>query len=332
MTAWPPGLQRFRNPTTEMVRSHDELVLRTDGIDRYCSSTRWMLPAYEAFSTNESILGIDLDGGSAIFQESTLKSGHRALLPLEAIWQLGCPVAATHPRDAMKSFVETLLVNAKSWDFALLCGIEPTSVLRHAFNEQCKRTLTRFRRLQDAERDIIHLHDGDVGWLARRSAGFRAKLRRACRQSDDAGISFLTLNPVGEEAGRACFARLLDIERTSWKAEENTGLLGEPMRTFTQGVLLDAAMRSELYVIIARQAGVDVGFVYGALFDQCYRGLQMTYAGSCASMSLGNVLQYRMIQWMTNADCLEYDLGSALPYKARWSDDRRHTEAYLVIS
>lgn len=332
MTAWPPGFEKFRDPSVAAIRAHDELVTRTNGVDRYCSSSRWMLPAYDAFSAQESIVSINLDGGNAIFQEATLGNGQRALLPLEAIWQLGCPIAASSPRDAMKSLIETLLINSPSWDFALICGIEPSSALRHAFRFHCERTFTKFRRLDDAERDIIQLQDGDESWLARRSPGFRAKLRRACRQSEDADVTFMKLNPRGRESGLACFERLLEIERASWKAQENTGLLGEPMRTFSKKVLVDAAIREELYVIVAQKSGVDVGFVYGALFDRCYRGLQMTYASECASISLGNVLQYRMIQWMTNTDCLEYDLGSALPYKARWSDDRRHTEAYLVIS
>jgi hypothetical protein len=291
-----------------------------------------MLPAYKAFSASDSLLRLDLDGGSALFQETQLKSGDHALLPLEAVWQLGSPVAAIEPRDAIQSLFGLLLRNHEQWDFVLLSGMEPGSALKHAFREECERTFTRYRRLQDSERDIILLDDGVSEWMDRRSSGFRAKLRRADRKCAGQGIEYQRVTPSGASEGSQCFERLLAIEEKSWKADENTGLIGEPMRTFTREVLIDGAKRDELYVVIARDAGADVGFVYGAKFRDSYRGLQMTYAKTHQDFSLGNVLQFRMIEWMVEVDCETFDLGSALPYKARWSDERRHTEAYLVAS
>ena len=76
---------------------YDEATDATPGLDVFCSSLDWGLPAHGAFGASREPWLWKTDAGYVSLMKGTHPEGFRYLAPLEGMWLLGAPFAL---RDA----------------------------------------------------------------------------------------------------------------------------------------------------------------------------------------------------------------------------------------
>jgi CelD/BcsL family acetyltransferase involved in cellulose biosynthesis len=59
--------------------------------------------------------------------------------------------------------------------------------------------------------------------------------------------------------------------------------------------------------------------VLGGIFGDTFRGLQLSYHADHRAFELGNVAQIETIAALCAEGVAQYDLGTEMPYKARWA-------------
>jgi CelD/BcsL family acetyltransferase involved in cellulose biosynthesis len=77
---------------------------------------------------------------------------------------------------------------------------------------------------------------------------------------------------------------------------------------------------------MARYNEKDIGYIFGGLIGDIYRGLQFSYDNQWKDLSIGNLMQYEKIKWLCEEKIIRYDMGSllgeAMGYKASWTEER----------
>ncbi len=299
---------------------YNRLVAQSLEVDRFCSSTHWIIPAHQAFSGNRQPWILRLESGYV-----ALAVGYRlplgmVLEPLEAIWGLACPFVSQAPEQLVAEFARHHLASRRTRIPLLLSGLRRDGVVfQHLWrylSSQMRLIIGRTTRSFRAS-----LEGGEDGFLSRRTPRFRTNLRRSQRLGQQEGIAFETFTHFESWSEiLARYRRIVQIEAGSWKGQAGTGL-GEPaMEDFYHRMLARIWQEQSLRVIIARKDGEDVGFVFGAIFQDCYRGLQVSFDQRFARVSLGNLLQWEMIGLLAQEQCLLYDLGVEVAYKERWGE------------
>jgi len=315
--------------TAYELRAHGEehyrAVAATEDIDQFCSSLDWILPAHEAFIPDHPL---HLRRSSAGFV--TLARGFnprigRYLQPLEASWCLACPFVGNDVGAVVGGFAESCETTLRDWDLLYLSGIPQDSeifrsVLRN-FHERHRIGLGHKTR-----RYVASLDGGLDGWMGRRSSKFRSNMRRADRARTDEGVTYEYLSTFEKDFdAEALYDRVLRVEEKSWKGKSGTGILDGGMNTFYRIMLPRLARRGNLRVLFARLDGQDIAYVFGGVFGDTYRGLQLSYDDDYGSLSPGNLVQYEIISRLCEEGTRWYDLGSELDYKSRWAESRLET-------
>jgi len=304
--------------------AHYEAVVRTEGIDRFCSSLDWILPAHEAFIPDHPLhLRAAAEGFVSLARGFNPRIG-RYLQPLEASWCLASPFVGANIEALIEAFAEECDTRLVDWDLLYLSGIPPdTPVFRQIVREFGIRH--RIGLGHRTRRYVASLDGGLDAWMSRRSSKFRSNLRRSMRLADDEGMTFEWIDRLGPNDGGELYDRILEVEERSWKGKSGTGILDGGMNTFYRIMLPRLARRDALRVVVARRDERDVAFVFGGLFGGAYRGLQLSYDDDFGRVSLGNLVQWEMIRRLCDEGVHSYDLGSELEYKARWAEDRLET-------
>lgn len=316
-------------PNEDWPAGFDSLVAQTPGIDRFCSSSRWVRPARTAFAAESDLKHLVFEGGEALFIRSDAHHDTRLLLPLDFGWLLACPLAMPSPRLAMPGFFAAIHRELPSWDVTIVSGLP----LRGALSEAVQREVIRHdmpaRPLGEVVRCVADLSSGDEAWLSRRSTKFRASVRRAERLFDRSGLRLLD---VSDEATDTVFRRFEALEERSWKGREGTGLSNPEMARFCRDVFHETFHRGESLAFVARDsAGRDVGFIFGAVVGQRYRGIQMSFDQSYKQIGIGNAMQLKLIRNLAARGVTTYDLGAHLPYKSRWADYEEVTWSIALL-
>jgi hypothetical protein len=313
----------------QRAEAHFEAVAQTEGIDQFCSSLDWILPAHEAFIPDHPLhLRASEDGFVALARGFNPRIG-RYLQPLEASWCLASPFAGGDAPALVAGFHEECETRLVDWDLLYLSGIPPeTELFRAIVREFGARH--RIGLGHRTLRYVASLEGGTDAFLSRRSSKFRANLRRSGRLADDAGVEFDWIDSVDPEKCDQLYERILAVEERSWKGQSGTGILDGGMNTFYRIMLPRLARRDALRVVFARADDRDVAFVFGGLFEGTYRGLQLSYDDELSRLSLGNLVQLEMIERLCEEGVSRYDLGSELEYKARWAESRLETVTLWV--
>jgi CelD/BcsL family acetyltransferase involved in cellulose biosynthesis len=140
------------------------------------------------------------------------------------------------------------------------------------------------------------------------------------QRGKDAALEFERCIPADRESAAAAFARMTAIEKTSWKGLENCGMTEEPFLTFYREVYSGMSRNNVSRAIFVTKDGRDIGFVMGGIDGSSYRGQQFSYGAEWETLSVGNLLQWEMIQWLCEERIQRYDLGSVLEYKVHWAE------------
>ena len=309
------------------ARELDRAAASTPAVDAFCSSSAWVLPAQSAFSPSAQPFAAREGDAWAVLMRVPVRSGSWAAVPLEAGWGLAAPLLGPEPTQSAELlwlmcettteplqalFVSGIQRDGPHWD-ALLKRFGPTH--RLGLGEACPRR-------------AASLEGGYAGWLSRRSARFRANLRRAQRIGAAAGVTF------ERHAGGppdALFDRIVDIEARSWKGQAGEGINDGAPRAFYRRMTRRLAARGALRVVFAQRDGVDLGYVFGGLLGDTYRGLQVSFDEAHRGASLGNLVQAEMIQWLCEDGLAIYDLGTDMEYKVRWAEPGLDTVTLVLL-
>jgi hypothetical protein len=299
----------------------DARVLAAEQLDRFCSSTHWILPAaHGLMPPRNTWLHRGEHGYVALMR--TEHAGNAWLEPLEAMWGLACPIIGQD--EGLVAEPAGALRDATPDAALMLCGLMRPS---RRFELVARALAPRYhlRLGPPARRFVASLEGGLDGFLARRTKNFRRALLRAVRRAADAGVEFVS-DPSGD------YERLLAVEQKSWKSQDGVGIIASEMVQFYRLMVPRLVRRGALRLCFARIGGEDVAYILGGVLGDTYRGLQFSYAAANEALSLGNVCQYHQIAALAAEPAIRaYDLGSEVDYKRRWGEIVHETVTLLAF-
>ncbi|MEC9072926.1 MAG: GNAT family N-acetyltransferase, partial [Myxococcota bacterium] len=174
-------------------------------------------------------------------------------------------------------------------------------------------------------------HGGVDGFLSRRSSRFRRNLRRAERRAQEEGITFRWHTNTDDEASRqAMYRRALAVDDRSWKGRAGQGLNASNMARFYDRMTMRLGREQRLRFVFAERDGQTLAMGFGGSLGAVFRGLQMSYDDDFRQLSLGNLIQWSMIQNLVGEGVEHYDLGTDIGYKARWGEPGLETVSLVV--
>ena len=308
----------------EQAASFDKAVGQTSGIDLFCSSLDWGLPAHGAFGAEREPWLFQGESTYVAFMKGLHGDGFRYLVPLEGMWLLGSPFAFWDEARFLTEVGQLFLAH-DDWDVALLAGMDQSQ----RWVQSLLRRLGQDFRIYGGPQTIrvgARLDDGLEGFMSDRTRYFRRNLRRDIVRCDREGIQFSRISLTSLEEAEDYFDRIMNVEASSWKGLSESGVNAGEMREFYRLMMPRLVRRGAARLIMAHRDGEDLGFIFGAVSGKSYRGLQFSFKHRLNRLGLGNVLQYQAIKDLTEEGISLYDLGTDIEYKRRWG------EPYLTTS
>ena len=321
----------------------ESLAARTGEADPFCCGPAWQLTFREAFTPENRLFYLATPGGLALFSEFRPDAERVFLAPLENGWLFGAPVLGPEAVETLAACVATFAATyADAVPHILLSGIRP----RGPFAAQLLRRFGGdfdFYRQGVSVQCAASLAGGLDGYLSRRSANHRAKLRKAARRAAENGVTFTRELPATAGEADALFARMLAVEAKSWKGLGHCGMTEPEARKFYAPLVRRLAATGRLRAIMASQDGEDIGFIFGGLCGgSCggpagatYRGQQFSYAAAAQRLSPGNLLQMETLKWLCEEGVLRYDMGPVtgprMEYKRHWTEQGHEIQTWLMV-
>jgi hypothetical protein len=307
----------------------DREVSATPAIDRFCSSSAWILAAASALMPPRAPFSFRGASGYFAAMRGVHPAGFPYIEPIELAWGLAAPLIGRDP-VALAADVVAMLVARRDWQLTILAGMTADGPQRRALERALPPRWER-RRGTPTVRHVASLDGGVDGFLSRRSRELRKSLRKATRAADQAGVTFESVR--GGAAGDAAplYARIQRIEAASWKARDGVGISTGPMRAFYELMLPRLCEHGQQRTVFARAGERDVGYILGAVFEGEYRGLQFSYDDEHAQLGIGGLLQIQQIVELCGEGVARYDLGTEMDYKRRWAEDVMETEMLVLV-
>lgn len=307
--------------------AYDALVLQTPGVDLFCSTSMWTLPAYRAFLEQPEPIFYWHPTGAASFVTQDSPYWGRMLVPLEASWCLACPLVTPAPSFFAPAFAE-LMQSMTDWDCLFIAGVPEGGALwnslLHAFQGY------QAYRAHPSLRCQASLAQGLDGFLARRSRKFRKNLRRSQRLATRVGLKVIKKADWDTHNVATFIQQAMTCEEKSWKGVAGEGVNQGSMRCFYENMMPRLAARGCLRTVIAELNGQVVGYAFGGVWGDVFRGLQFSYLPEYQQLSLGNLMQVALIEELCGEGIGTYDLGMDMPYKHRWMDQHVTTHALII--
>ncbi len=311
------------------------LAAETGQAEPFCCAPEWQLSAHEAFAPEGRPVVLSSSDGLLAFAGHELAAGGTVFTPLEASWCFGSPLLGKDAPELFEMFLRGCeQAGGASFPRIVLGGMRLETLLT-------RRLLFRLAR-----RFQVFIHSGSVqcsasleggtdGFLARRSANHRQKLRKAARRARETGITFEASDPASVEDARSVYRRMLAVERTSWKGIGRCGMAESPAREFYEVMIRRLARIGAARVMFARQEDRDVGFIFGGLIGTVYRGQQFSYADAVREASVGNLLQLQQIIRLCAEGITRYDMGPLsgprMDYKRHWTEIITPIQTLLLV-
>ncbi len=306
----------------------DREVAATPAIDKFCSSSAWILAASVALMPPRVPFSFRGAGGYFAAMRGVHPAGFPYVEPVELAWGLAAPMIGRDP-EALADEISAVLADRRDWQIAILSGLTADGPQRRALERALPARWER-RRGTPTVRHLASLDGGVDGFLARRSRELRKSIRKGLRAAEAAGITFEAARASEAEA-EALYDRIQDVEARSWKAREGVGIASGPMRDFYRLMLPRLCLHGQQRTLFARLDGRDVGYILGAVFEGEYRGLQFSYDDDHARLGLGSLLQYHQVTALCGEGVARYDLGTEMDYKRRWAEEVMETEMLVLV-
>ena len=306
----------------------DREVAATPAIDRFCSTTAWILSASAALMPARVPFSFRGESGYLAAMRGVHPAGFPYVEPVELAWGLASPLIGRDP-ELLADEVAALLAARRDWQIAILSGLTADGPQRRALERALPARWER-RRGTPTVRHIASLEGGVDGFLGRRSRELRKSLRKGLRAAVEAGVTFEDAR-VAAAGADALYARIQEVEARSWKSREGVGISSGPMRAFYQLMLPRLCAHGQQRTIFARLGDRDVGYILGAVFEGEYRGLQFSYDDEHARLGLGGLLQLQQVAALVEEGVGRYDLGTEMDYKRRWAEEAMETEMLVLV-
>lgn len=306
----------------------DQEVAETPGIDRFCSSSAWILAATAALMPPRAPFSFKGRYGYFAAMRGVHPAGFPYVEPVELAWGLASPLVGVDS-EALVSEVVPLLAGRRDWQLAILSGLTVNGPQRRALDATLPSRWER-RRGQPTVRHVASLEGGVDGFLSRRSRELRKSLRKTLRAATDAGVTFESVR-VHEKEADALYDRIQVVEAKSWKSREGVGISAGPMRAFYGAMLPRLCALGQQRTIFARIGDRDVGYILGAVMGGEYRGLQFSYDDDLGRLGVGGLLQYQQVVDLCVEGVARYDLGTEMDYKRRWAEEIMETEMLVLV-
>jgi hypothetical protein len=312
----------------EIAEDFDREVAATPAIDRFCSSSAWILAA--AASLMPPRAAFTFRGASGYFAAArgVHPAGFPYIEPIELAWGLAAPMIGRDP-VALAEEIVPVLAERRDWQLAILAGMTADGPQRRALEHALPARWER-RRGTPTVRHVASLDGGLDGFLSRRSRELRKSIRKSLRKAAELGITFEAVRAAPGEAD-ALYGRIQDVEVRSWKARESVGISAGAMRAFYKHMLPRLCLQRQQRTLFARARDRDIGYILGAVLDGEYRGLQFSYDDEYAHVGLGGLLQYQQIVGLVDEGIGRYDLGTEMDYKRRWAEEVMETEMLVLV-
>ena len=312
----------------DVADEFDAEVAQTPAIDRFCSSSAWVLAAAGALMPPRASFSFRGEHGYFAAMRGVHPAGFPYIEPVELAWGLAAPLIGKDAVGLVEEVVP-LLAGRRDWQLAILAGHTASGPQRRAL-EQLLPPRWEKRRGQPTVRHVASLDGGIDGFLGRRSRELRKSLRKSLRAADAEGMVFESVRAGAGEAG-ALYDRIQAIEEHSWKSQEGVGISAGPMRAFYAAMLPRLCALGQQRTIFARLGDRDVGYILGAVMGGEYRGLQFSYDDELSRFGIGGLLQYHQVVELCGEGVARYDLGTEMDYKRRWAEDIMETEMLVLV-
>ena len=309
----------------------NSLAFSTRQRDPFCCSSTWQLSFHEGFSPGRRLF-VNHSGDSLIaFAEKAFSTKNVYLTPIEPLWFFGANILGVHGFDLLDDTLADFEKIYHPYFPKILVGaIAPRG---KAFNEIKRKFSDRFelRRHTSGIQCGASLAGGLDGYLSRRSGNHRKKLKKFHRKATEAGVKFERHSPSSAVEAKYTYARMLAIENTSWKGSLGSGIIE---RKFYAVLLRRLAASQAARVIFVTHENKDIGFIFGGMARNVYRGQQFSYDDEWDRYSIGNLLQIEQIKWLCEEGATRYDMGPLLDagmgYKSHWTEKRFRIETWLL--
>ncbi|MDX2087514.1 MAG: GNAT family N-acetyltransferase [Kofleriaceae bacterium] len=306
----------------------DQAIAVTPAIDRFCSSSAWILAAAAALMPPRAPFSFRGKHGYLAAARGVHPAGFPYIEPVELAWGLASPLVGADAQ-ALAEEVVPVLAARRDWQLAILAGMTASGPQRRALEKAMPGRWER-RRGTPTVRHVASLDGGIDGFLSRRSRELRKSLRKSLRVATERGVTFEAVRATAPEAD-ALYERIQAVEAASWKAREGVGISTGSMRAFYSNMLPRLCQLGQQRTMFARHGERDVGYILGAVALGEYRGLQFSYDDEYGAIGLGGLLQYHQILALVDEGVERYDLGTEMDYKRRWAEDIMETEMLVLV-
>ncbi|MDR0826793.1 MAG: GNAT family N-acetyltransferase [Desulfovibrio sp.] len=318
----------------EQQRLWKRAAVGTNQADPFCCAPAWQLAFHEAFSPKRRLLVEGASNSVIAFAEKVFSPDNVYLTPIEVHWLFGCPLLG---RYAVELFTDALACLEKEYrpffPRILISGIRPGGILAarllRTFGGEF-RFFLQSRGVQCA----ASLAGGLDGFFSRRSANHRHKLKKQARRAAEAGVIFERVAPASPGEAAAAYARILAVELTSWKGMGRCGMAEPPSRLFYDVLLRRLSATRAVRIIFAKYEDRDIGFIFGGLAKNIYRGQQFSYADEWKDFSIGNLMQVEKIRWLCEEGVRRYDMGPLsgprMGYKSHWTEKEIRMQSWIL--
>jgi hypothetical protein len=325
------GVKADRHPAHSLwVR----LAAQTRQQDPFCCTPHWQLPFHDAFSPNRRLLIRSSSDSLIAFAEKIFSPANVYLTPIEPKWFFGNPLLGRYAIDLLSDTICDVEAHYPlGFPKIVVSGLAPCGAVlrqlqkrldsrfvfqRHSFDVQCAASLA----------------GGLDGFLSRRSANHRRKLKKETVRAQRQGVCFERRLPATDEEADQVYARMIAVELRSWKGIHDCGMIGGAVEDFYRLMLRMLARSKDARVIFARHEGRDIGFIFGGMAANIYRGQQFSFDNEWAAYSIGNLMQLEQIAWLCEEGASRYDMGPLLGYrmgyKEHWTEKRYRIESWVL--
>lgn len=306
--------------------AYDAYVRKTPEVDVFCSSSHWVLPAQSVYAPGLQPFIWKTENAYCAFMLSAIQPDVFCAMPLEIGWGLACPLIGSEPDLTVGALSAALKRASLRPDYVLITGLTEGGGLHDALRKRFPGQIM-LDPGQTCVRRIASLKGGLDAFLGRRSAKFRAELRRSARRSEAEGlqIDYCCSGDVDTIA-----RRMVAVEAQSWKGLSAQGVdQGLPLRFYRE--IISSLLRQKRFRgIFIRSEDKDLSFAIGGVQDHLFRGLQLSYVHSHQHLGVGNLAQFYLIERLIEEGVEWYDLGTDMPYKSRWAEETFETVTAML--
>lgn len=324
----------FVDVADDVKENWERLALRTRQQDPFCCSPNWQLAFHEAYSPHRNLL-IRSDTDALIaFAEKRFSARDVYLTPIEPKWFFGNPLLGSRSLDLLAETISEMPTwYAPTFPKILISGLAPNGAtlkkIRNVFGEQF-----RFRRHSKGIQCCASLRGGLDGFLSRRSANQRRNLKKALAKAGKCGLTLERKKANCAPEASKIFKRMVAVERSSWKGIRNCGMVGGRTEEFYRVMLTKLSETSDARVIFAQHEGEDIGYIFGGMIGDIYRGQQFSFDADWNSYSIGNLMQLEQISWLCEEGAARYDMGPLnghrMEYKSHWTEQVFRIETWVL--